>query len=261
MPPTQHGPGDVLQEDLKATYHIITNLWTFMLHDLVVMRPAESADRVRRADSSSAANADFKKMISSFTRTMKTQDRCVAVLPEIFNQQTWVEFYYLIIFFVFVCITSNDPFRFRPKEHSCNSSGTIIMQGEIFRRNSMKKQLFVPDSLQEIVYHLEYLLHCWDYSCVSGETPTSVHFINHFNILPSTSPADFPETGSSERHVVYAATHSYQCSTTYWSYSFTGRPNLGQLPHQHSLCWLIKGKDGGSSTKGTTRATRRVILL
>lgn len=135
MPPTQHGPGDVLQEDLKATYHIITNLWTFMLRDLVVMRPAhaESADRVRRADSSSAANADFQKMISSFTRTIKTQDHCVAVLPEIFNQQTWVEFYYLIIFFVFVCITSNDPFHFRPKEHSCNSSGTIMIKRRNFQ--------------------------------------------------------------------------------------------------------------------------------
>lgn len=77
----------------------------------------------------------------------------------------------------------------------------------------MKKPLFVPDSLQEIVYLLEYRLHCLDYSCVSGgsrETATSVRFINHFNIFPSTSPADFPETGSSERYVVYAATHSYQ---------------------------------------------------
>lgn len=41
----------------------------------------------------------------------------------------------------------------------------------------MKKLLFVPDSLQETMYLLEYRLHCLDYSCVSGgsrETAISV---------------------------------------------------------------------------------------
>lgn len=45
-----------------------------------------------------------------------------------------------------------------------------------------------------------YCLHCLDYGCVSGrsaKTHTSVGFTNHFNISPTTKPADFLKAGSS----------------------------------------------------------------
>lgn len=118
-----------------------------------------------------------------------------------------------------------------------------------FRRISENK-LFVLDFLQKILYLLEYQDNSVDYSCVSGrsaETPTSLSFITSTFPPQLTDWANCPETGSSERQRcerLYAAAHSSPWFTIYWSRGFTGSLNLGQLPRQHSLCWLIKGKDG-----------------
>lgn len=84
----------------------------------------------------------------------------------------------------------------------------------------MSKWMFVPDfpprpiappgKWSFAILTPPYCLCCLDYGCVSGrsaETPTYVGFTNHFNISPTTKPA---EMGSSERAKCtrsYAAAH------------------------------------------------------
>lgn len=82
---------------------------------------------------------------------------------------------------------------------------------------------------------------------------------------PPTMPADFAQMGSSAKAKCtwsYAAARWSSWITINRSQHFSGRPNVGQLLHQQSLSWLIKGRDGGGggcSASGTSGKSRVIL--